>query len=75
MDADEHRQDTRLHAKCKEADSIKFEAMPDMARFKIWKLNFKRAVASASGNSEKTFEWISHVEECKHWSELQYSGK
>ena len=48
--------------------------MPDMQRFKHWRLNFKRAVASASRNPAQAFVWVSQVENAKGLKDLHDSG-
>jgi hypothetical protein len=61
--------------KTKEADSIKIEYLPSVPKFKFWRLQFKRTVASASSNPDKIFVWISQVESAKSWKELNNSGE
>ena len=58
----------------REANFVKFEAFPTAPKFRAWKRNFLKKVASSSGDPQKAFMWISEVDEKSTHEDLANSN-
>ena len=56
------------------SQECKIEAFPTSVRFRTWKMNFKKKIASISGNPDEAFLWINEIEEADTMDELAESG-
>ena len=63
------------HPKPKEADVIKFQSFPTAPKFRTWRRNFYRKVASSSGYPKVAFHWINEVVDAKTMADLEESGQ
>ena len=55
----------------READTINFDSIPSVPKFRAWKLAFRKKVAGSSRYPQKAFLWISAIEAASSIEDLQ----
>ena len=64
---------TKSVTKRKEADTLEFERWPTVAKFRAWRLAFRREVSNKSARPKEALKWISEVDHAKCLEELMTS--
>ena len=61
-------------SKYTEANQVKVEPLPSVAKFRTWKTHLRKEVAGASGRPQKAFAWICEVDKAESIEDLVDSG-
>ena len=61
----------RENRSSKEKDYFKFQNLPTVPKFRMWRLRFKRDIASGSIDPKRAMVWITEVENAQSWEELE----
>lgn len=57
-----------------ESEEIKLDGMPNINKFREWRLLLKEAVGNACSKPDLAFQWIHEVEQAKCWEDLADPG-
>jgi hypothetical protein len=62
---------TRENKSSKEKEYFKFQNLPTVPKFRMWRLRFKRDIASGSIDPKRAMIWITEMESAQSWEELE----